>query len=55
MGGSVSVELQLASKCRPPAMFEQDLRKSLPLDATDITTVEQAQKEGAFSSRCFLS
>lgn len=45
MGGSVSVELQLASKCRPPAMFEQDLRKNLPLDASDITTVEAAQKE----------
>jgi len=45
MGGAVSVELQLASKCRPPAMFEQDLRKNLPLDATDITTVEAAQKE----------
>jgi creatine kinase len=45
MGGQISVDLQLASKCRPPAMFEQDLRKNLPLDASDITTVDQAIKE----------
>jgi hypothetical protein len=45
MGGGVSIELQIASKCRPPALFEQDLRKELPLDASDISTIEQAQRE----------
>ena len=45
MGGGVSIELQLASQCRPPALFEQDLRKELPLDASDISTIEQAQQE----------
>lgn len=45
MGGGASIELHLAAKQKPPIMFERDLQKKLPLDASDIATAEQARAE----------